>query len=105
MEERRDGTENGKQNSIGAMSHPKGWNPFMEENGIEIVSESAERVVLRAVPSKKQRNPYGQACLFLCSPTVWRYILSNLSRHYCMSWSIYVQWRFYRLVHSSIFLR
>lgn len=59
MEERRDGTENGKQNSTGAMPHPKGWNPFMEENGIEIVSESAERVVLRAVPSKKQRNPYG----------------------------------------------
>ena len=25
------------------MEHKKGWNPFMEENGIEIVSESTER--------------------------------------------------------------
>ncbi|MCR5129103.1 MAG: PaaI family thioesterase [Lachnospiraceae bacterium] len=40
------------------MEHKKGWNPFMEENGIEIVSESAERTVLRVIPQKKHRNPY-----------------------------------------------
>ena len=40
------------------MEHKKGWNPFMEENGIEIVSESTERTVLRVVPQKMHKNPY-----------------------------------------------
>jgi acyl-CoA thioesterase len=40
------------------MEHQKGWNPFMEENGIEIVAESTERTVLRVVPQKMHKNPY-----------------------------------------------
>lgn len=40
------------------MEHKKGWNPFMEENGIEIEYESTERTVLRVLPQKIHKNPY-----------------------------------------------
>ena len=40
------------------MEHKKGWNPFMEENGIEIVYESTERTVLRVLPQQVHKNPY-----------------------------------------------
>ncbi|MBR5420128.1 MAG: PaaI family thioesterase [Lachnospiraceae bacterium] len=41
------------------MKHEKGWNPFMEYNGIEIVSESEERTVLKAQLNENSLNPYG----------------------------------------------
>ena len=41
------------------MNFEKGWNPFMEYNGIEVQSVSTEKSVLCATIGKNSENPYG----------------------------------------------
>ena len=41
------------------MEFEKGWNPFMEYNGIEVISASTDKTELRARISHDSENPYG----------------------------------------------